>query len=170
MKKTYAGIGSRETPDDICLFMCRVAKVLEAKGYTLRSGGAGGADMSFEYGVSDLANMEIYLPWEGFNDCRHGIVPSKHMFDKATELAEKYHPAWNKCSSGAKKLLSRNMFQILGPDLNDPCSMVICWTKDGKASGGTGQALRLAEDYKIPIYNIRNKEDLKKVASMCLLN
>jgi hypothetical protein len=34
--------------------------------------------------------------------------------------------------------------------------MVVCWTKDGKSSGGTGQALRIAEYYSIPIFNLKN--------------
>ena len=35
----YAGIGSREVPDDILSVMTRIASRLEELGYTLRSGG-----------------------------------------------------------------------------------------------------------------------------------
>jgi hypothetical protein len=58
---------------------------------------------------------------------------------------------------GAKKLMARNMYQVLGQDLETPTSFIVCWTKDGKASGGTGQALRVAKKYNIPIFNLYNE-------------
>jgi predicted Rossmann fold nucleotide-binding protein DprA/Smf involved in DNA uptake len=47
---SYAGIGSRKTPWDICNTMVYLARALRRKGYTLRSGHAKGADQSFEMG------------------------------------------------------------------------------------------------------------------------
>lgn len=32
----------------------------------------------------------------------------------------------------------------------------ICVDKDGKANGGTGQAIRIAEYYNIPVFNLKN--------------
>lgn len=32
--------------------------------------------------------------------------------------------------------------------------MVICWTKEGKRGGGTGQALRIAQHFYIPIFDL----------------
>jgi peptidoglycan/xylan/chitin deacetylase (PgdA/CDA1 family) len=76
-------------------------------------------------------------------------------------IAEKYHPAWTRCSPGAKKLHARNSHQILGKDLQTPCDFVVCWS-DG--SGGTEQALRIAKDYNVPIYNFYENglEELKQ--------
>lgn len=51
-------------------------------------------------------------------------------------------------------LHARNMHIILGANLDSPVEIVICWTKDGLRSGGTGQALRLAESRDIPIYDL----------------
>ena len=45
---TYAGIGSRETPMEVLELMTKASAWLGAKGYTLQSGGAIGADMAFE--------------------------------------------------------------------------------------------------------------------------
>ena len=45
---TYAGIGSRATPQAELEAMTEAAKMLSEKGYTLRSGGAKGADTAFE--------------------------------------------------------------------------------------------------------------------------
>lgn len=135
--KTYAGIGSRETPPDILLLMHQLSSKLESIGYTLRSGGAIGADSAFEQGIT---NKEIFIA----NDAT----------PESIEMASKYHPAWNKCSSWAKKLHGRNCMILLGKDLNDPVKFVICWTNDGKATGGTGLSIRIANDLNIPIFNL----------------
>lgn len=131
--------------------MEEIARIFNNLGYTMRSGGAPGADSAFEISYS---NMEIYLPWEGFNG-KKGIVPPLNL-----EFVEKYHPKPSALSNAGKKLMSRNTYQVLGQDLKTPSEFVVCWTKDGKASGGTGQALRIAKDYNIPIYNL--KTDLDK--------
>ena len=65
--KTYAGIGSRETPVRVLEAMRRCAQTLGRAGFTLRSGGAGGADTTFEKGCDDVqGEKEIYIPWNGF--------------------------------------------------------------------------------------------------------
>ena len=46
----YAGIGSRETPGLMLGAFARIGEFLAKKGYTLRSGGADGADTAFEVG------------------------------------------------------------------------------------------------------------------------
>jgi len=50
----------------------------------------------------------------------------------------------------------RNSHQIFGWDMLKESDFIICWTKDGKFSGGTGQALRIADHYGIKIYNLYN--------------
>ena len=51
----YIGIGSRETPTEICKIFETVAEFLAKKGYILRSGHADGTDIAFEIGC-DQAN------------------------------------------------------------------------------------------------------------------
>lgn len=148
MGKTYAGIGSRTTPDEICGLMTRIARYLASQGYTLRSGHASGADQAFEHGA--VFKKEIYIPWPGFNGSTSGLLPVPAAF----KMAEEFHPGWNYMNQGGKKLHARNCHQVLGYDLDDPVEFVICWTHDGTAKGGTGQAMRIAETHKIPIYNL----------------
>lgn len=135
------------------------------RGAMLRSGGAGGSDASFEAGC-DLARgyKEIYLPWKGFNENRSHLYLD--ILDKAKEakaIAAKFHPIFDKLQQGAQKLHTRNVFQILGQDLQTPVDYVICWTSDGLASGVTGQAMRIAEHYKIRIFNLHNPETRAKI-------
>lgn len=162
--KHYAGIGSRDTPRDICLTMTAIAKRLAyTKTYTLNSGGASGADAAFETGAR--INKQIFLPWDGFN--RRTVRNMNIMHGEGSysvppfneELVRKYHPKPDNLSDAGWKLMSRNSYQILGSDLRTPVEFVLCWTKDGKASGGTGQALRIAKDYNIPIFNVKKGFD-----------
>lgn len=153
--KYYAGIGSRETPDRICEMMTAVAKRLSSLDYVCRSGGADGADDAFEKGAT---YKQIFLPWDKFNGrCVNGtsyIIPPY-----VEEYVFKYHPKPSNLSYAGKKLMSRNTYQILGLDLNTPVEFVLCWTKDGLASGGTGQAIRIAKDRGIPVFNLKTDID-----------
>jgi hypothetical protein len=164
--KYYAGIGSRETPRDVQDVMRSIAFKLSKLSYCLRSGGADGADTAFERGAK---HKQIFLPWDDFNfrksDGISYIVPPF-----VPEYVEKFHPAPSKLGPGAKLLMSRNTYQVLGPELNDPVSFVLCWTKDGKASGGTGQAIRIAESLNIPVFNFKNGyDDFSKFMVMDLI-
>lgn len=140
----YAGIGSRETPEYHLGMMRAIGVSLASLGFILRSGRARGADQAFERGARHGGGIcEIYEPRRD--------LPSK-WFDHAAM----FHPAWRKCSEIAKILHARNSAIMLGPELNDPVKFVSCYTVNGLASGGTGQALRIAEYMKIPVFNLFN--------------
>lgn len=160
--KAYAGIGSRKTPADELITMGFMARELERFGFTLRSGGAEGADLAFENGVTDPANKEIYLPWPGFNGHSEvGVIwPIEQRLLEARKIAAKFHPIWDRLSGTQQHFHIRNVFQVLGRDLNDPVKFVICWTEGGKHGGGTGQAIRIAQAYSVPIF------DMGSVSSM----
>lgn len=150
--KYYAGIGSRETPANIQLKMTAIAHRLDSMGYCLRSGGADGADSAFEKGAT---KKQIFLPWNGFcNKHADGInyfVPAERL-----DFVEKFHPKYSALSRAGLSLMSRNSYQVLGPNLNNPVDFVLCWTKEGKMLGGTAQALRIAQYYRIPIFNMES--------------
>lgn len=155
--KYYAGIGSRETPREVCMYMTAIAKQLTKLGYICNSGGADGADCAFEKGA--VINRQIFLPWDGFNGKRVESMNKMHNTWKYSvppfneKFVRKYHPKPSALSEFGWKFMSRNSYQVLGEDLKTPVEFVLCWTKDGKASGGTGQALRIAKDYNIPVFN-----------------
>jgi hypothetical protein len=167
----YAGIGARKTPANVLAMMTRIAKRLEEKGYTLRSGGAEGADQAFAAGTS---KKEVYLPWRGYNNLQSQFT---HVSSEAIALAEQFHPS-SHLSPGVKKLMARNCYQILGINLDDPVDFVVCWTPDGcerhqdrtRSTGGTGQAISLADSYGIPIVNLYNKGALDALKNILALN
>lgn len=159
MRKIYTGIGSRQTPPDVLAQMQLIGEDLAKYGWILRSGHAHGADQAFEYGAfRSRGEREIYLPWEGFNGgttyISSYIIPDPDTWKIAEQLAAEYHPNWPACNFYARKLHTRNVFQVLGKDLQTPSDFVVCWTKGGQRKGGTGQALRIAEAQGIPIFDL----------------
>ena len=96
---------------------------------------------------------QIFLPWSSFNKSDSLFVePDLEAF----EIAERFHPAWDDLSPGAKRLMARNSHQILGPKLkpSEASLFVLCWTSRGAKVGGTAQAIRMAEHYQIPVFNL----------------
>lgn len=81
------------------------------------------------------------------------------------EIARLHHPAWERLTEGARRLHSRNSYQVLGEFLNDPARFVLCWTADGregaasrsKKTGGTGMAIAIADLHGIPVINMANE-------------
>jgi len=157
MDKFYAGIGSRETPSSLKPLINSIVEKLEAKGFTLRSGGANGADSFFE---EKATKKEIYLPWKGFNKNESTLF---NVTQEALEFAKKYHPKWENLSEAGQKFMGRNGYQVLGLDLKTPVEFIICWTPEGKMTGGTSQAMRIARDMNIPIYNLCIDKDVKRL-------
>lgn len=156
MLKSYAGIGSRNAPTLIQLQMMYIGKVAGRSNVTLQSGGANGADLAFERGCDSAKGPKnIYLPWKGFN----GNPSSKFsVSEEALVMAARLHPNWKACSRGAKLLMARNCYQILTESLSDPVDFVVCYTSDGRDKGGTGQAMRLASLFDVPIHNLYYKD------------
>jgi len=136
----YAGVGSRETPEEVLGVMASTAEILAGVGMILRSGGAAGADSAFASGVAVPELAEIFRP--------------EDATEQSVREAEKYHPAWHRCNYFARRAHGRNCMIVLGRDLNSPVRVVVCWTKHGRAVGGTGQVLRLAARRGIPIINL----------------
>lgn len=156
---TYTGIGSRSTPQNVLYQIEDLANHLYLCGWTLRSGGAAGADTAFETSAGD--RKEIFLPTN--ND-----IPQE-----AFEIAATYHPTWGGLKPFVKKLHARNVQQILGKNLDIKTQFVVCWTPDGaetqttRETGGTGQAIRIANAYSIPVYNLFNEGRFEKIKNIC---
>ena len=152
--KYYTGVGSRKTPSEILDIMSKMARKLDLAGWTLRSGGALGADRAFEAGAM---NKQIFF-------ANQATAP-------AMEIAGRLHPAWHRCGEYARKLHGRNSFQVLGPDLQTPSKFLVCWTPDGCEShssrqfqtGGTGTAISIASVSGIQIFNLANRASLQRI-------
>ena len=157
----YSGIGSRETPDFYLLVMERLATIFEKLGYAMRSGGARGADKAFEKGVKEEKNQHIYNPFIDLGKfINYPFIP-----DIALEIAKSVMSPthWRNCNTAVRALHARNALILLGGTLDRPSDFVVCWTPGGEIVGGTGIALRIAQKYQIPVYNLYNKSEFKAV-------
>ena len=151
----YAGIGARATPRRVLADMRTMAAWLGRQGWHLHSGGATGADSAFAEGAPPGGRTQV-LPWNGYNghygdDCQH-LTGFEHAVCMA--YAADLHPAWHRCSPGARLLHGRNVALILGPELTNPVGAVVAWTSNGAVTGGTGMGIRIAEDNGIPVLNL----------------
>lgn len=126
--------------------MTTIAQGLFERGWTLRSGGADGADKAFEAGSG---RSEIYRP-EG------DLTAAMAIFEEEVRPRAKCKSIYA-MQPYIGKLLARNMHQILGADLQTPSRFVLCWTPTldytDFAAGGTRYALLLAHSRGIKILN-----------------
>ncbi len=165
---TFAGIGSRQTPKTIIPVIDEFAEKLTQLNFTLRSGGADGADSFWEKSYDKFKGCkEIFLPWKNFNN------NSSKLYDVcpiALKLGEKFHPNWGCLSIAARKLHGRNCYQVLGKDLKTFSEFIICWTPNAEIKGGTAQAIRLANYFNIPVFNLADESQKIKLDNYITLN
>ncbi len=153
----YAGIGSRRTPQPILNLMAQLGHAFASLDWTLRSGNCLGADQAFQQSANavDPKLVELYLPWKGYE--AKAIKPDNAVYtanSQAFSTAGEFHPAWNRCGNVARKMHARNAQIIMGHSLAQPAGLVICWTPGGKETGGTGQGIRIAGVYGVPVFNL----------------
>lgn len=177
--EAYAGIGARATPAAMLALMRAIGQALALDGYLLRSGGAEGADSAFAQGAFEGGgSRRIYLPWRGFN----GVCDDAVVFDRvpgagqATRIAAQFHHRWDNLKHPVRKLMARNVMQILGDDCQSPCKFVICWAPrtqvDARGrvrdvAGGTGQAVRIAYAHGIPVFNLALPDHEGRLRQYC---
>lgn len=159
----YAGIGSRDIPNDIKNIMGKIASNLEDRGFTLHSGNADGSDIAFARGVK--WRSKIFLPWVDFNLKYQEELPDHDYYVvgdddlDANDSVLVYHPN-KKLERDSKtwKFMRRNYRQVVRDDAF--ASFVICWTHGAEVMGGTGQAMRIAMANNIPVINLADENDL----------
>lgn len=154
--------------------MVDVAQKLAFEGYTLRSGGADGADRFWEEGAREIySNIppEIYIPWAGFNGNKGQCFTVFDKLDKgiqteAIRIAMSVHPSPSRVKDSVKKLHARNVLQCLGMDLSTPSKFLLCYAdinKEGKPKGGTRVAWEVAKLYNIPVFNLYFEDVYKRL-------
>lgn len=171
----YAGIGSRKTPQHLLDIMHHIAAYLASQGWILRSGGAEGADDAFDAGArAENGESEIYLPWINFRGHWSELHPRAYPFtEEEQKFTAQFHPAWERCSPTARLMHQRNTRILLGiehlhGEQVTPVKFVIAWTQEGKVTGGTGQALRVAQALDIPIFNLGTPSNPQELETMIL--
>lgn len=164
MTQVYAGIGSRKTPAEIITVIKKIAILLALDGKTLSTGAALGADQAFAEGANMAhGKINLHLPWATYEQAWRNTLGNitTSVLGKndssAFKSVEDYHPAAAKLTQGPKALHARN-FNIITKPLVD---FIVCWTTNGTMTGGTGQALRIADALQIKIYNLGDPATLE---------
>lgn len=188
-KGSFAGIGSRRISSKYSKALSKLVFYLTLMGRKVNSGRADGSDLAAEIGalaainfleklsnkkISRNAVMNIFLPWNNFNGACFGdgyVHISEDIQKKTDIITSKYHPNYANLKQSHKKLMGRNANQIFGKFLNEQVKFVLCYTSDAAYSsemtsnktGGTGQAIRIADDNNINVFNIANKEHFERL-------
>lgn len=149
----YSGCGARSTPDAVLKEMEQLATDLESYGFSLRTGGALGADTAFLDGIkTNPERVELYLPWKGYNGY---TSPYTGVHPQVINYASMYHPNWHACSEGVRKLHGRNLHIVAGANIAipQPSLFMLAYTPEGNATGGTGVAIAMADSYFVPVFD-----------------
>ena len=163
--RTYAGIGSRSISEQESWVIRTWAAWLKIKGYTLISGNAEGADIAFQEGSQ--SDCFVMLPWTGFNEGKYNLDHSRGVMavgdmPQGRQAVFQYHPNPSALSNGALALQARNYYQVCGLEAFrcPPVDFVLCCADPdsrGGVKGGTGQAVRIAQNLGIPVFNMRSE-------------
>jgi hypothetical protein len=175
---TYAGIGSRETPKEVLDLMTKAANYLDGLGYTLQTGftfknketglDEEGADKAFSDGSK---NKTLFGPY-GIRKTINGVTSvdkyNENVTEKSNSIVKEIHPAPDRLTPGAVKLMARNTNQIFGKNLDGTVDFVLFYAQETKdplrPKGGTGQAVEMARRKGIPTINMADanwREQLK---------
>ena len=184
--RPYAGIGSRGTPAEVLALIEAIAVRLAGEGWVLRTGASPGADQAFYRGaLTGGGSVQLYLPWPGFEATawerarESRVQVLERPSGAAYELAARFYEPWSgrpwpELDAGAKALLARDGHEVLGADLRSPAEGIVCWTPDAGLEGGdprsqgTGQALRIAAQLGIPVFNLARPEHARHLQQLGL--
>ncbi|MGL4353050.1 MAG: hypothetical protein ACRCTP_03835 [Aeromonas popoffii] len=168
----YTGVGSRAAPQSAITRAEGFAYSLAAKGFRGRSGKAPGMDQAFMAGASRFCRLNDaeclftnYIPNSNFQSgigCPVGVedivAPALGNWIEAVRIArDVYGSGWAYISQGDRDLHTRNVYQVLGTDLNTKSEFVLfAAPRDGpkKVKGGTNTAFQVAKLFGVPTYNL----------------
>jgi hypothetical protein len=126
------------------------------RGWDLSSGGAYGTDECFM--TPYRAHPQRCQYWspggrrENYWQPMRPLYAELDAFDMAEDLIGAAH--WNNLEDFGQRAHARNIHIVMGHDLDTPVDLVICWTPNGEAVGGTRTAIVLAEARGIPVFNV----------------
>jgi hypothetical protein len=183
-----AGLGGEQVPEEILELMEAIGDSISKRSWWLRSGHSLGGDYAFERGAK--GRSIIYIPHRQWAADREYIVFNKEkqviryadlhatnneLWEQArTEIQKNYHNSWKSLNGHAKSMLCRIYILMLGASEEAiPVDALICYFKKKKKDekepedikeeyfGGPEVAIKIADDYDIPIVNLAEKFYIK---------
>lgn len=182
--KTITGIGSRSSDPSfkkykpfkneelIRFIMINAGLYFQELGYSLRSGDAIGSDRYFAENFDD-DRKEIYRPLNKLknNTRTHIFNYNEEDWKLALEVIKLIHPGFSYLNDYSIALHARNVFQVLGSNLDNKSKFILAYTPDGakryedcsSKTGGTGTAIKIADLLDIPVFNLSIDNDLERL-------
>ena len=161
--KPYVITSNKETPSSILEDIRQLVKKLDGLGYVARTDGMDGVDVEVQ---KITENIELYLPWKGFNN-----KESKLYYNDTTTMqaAKTYHPTFDNLKPAVQAFLGKNARMVLGNKLNSNALFLLCWSEDGAElkkdvvarTGNIGHTILIANSIGIPVFNL-GKEGTKE--------
>lgn len=158
---SYVGAGMSTAPKEILYLIEDAARMLAAEGIHLRTHGGQGPCEAFVRGAKDPSLYSVFIPgtsWATLNTRNPGVYGPYTEgfidFEHATNYARKFHPSWPGLAGTVQRMMAMVSYQVLGPQLIDPALFVLCWTPNGTGGDTTGQVIRLAQAFNIPIFDL----------------
>ncbi|KOC58542.1 RlpA-like protein [Habropoda laboriosa] len=169
--KRVTGVGSRKIKPEGRELIDVVKYRLILSEYILASGDAIGADEQWWENYPHAIRERF-----GAIGCKYPKPDTIFVSDTEAQYADAKRIASKACISWRflrqnyhRALHTRNVFQVLGYGLDTPSEFLVCWTPDGaeaetsKKTGGTGTAIRVANTYGIPVFNLFNEDCLERL-------
>lgn len=172
--RTYAGVGSRETPRPIALKMYYLAIKLSELNFKCVSGGARqpkalkttepscSADQIFETActrvdgyIDVITAFKPTIQWNAYRKVTQ-ITNEQYEFARQFILDNGIIPHFDKMKRTSRYLHARNFYQIKNFD-GQFVEFVICYSPldgNGEPLGGTRTAIKIAEHFNIPVFNL----------------
>lgn len=148
-------IGTRDPDDKQTDAVVQLIKYLSIlPNVTIATGGAIGID---SIAMNNAKQLEVYLPWGGYN---RGTIPAHAksiVYNPAVHgewtASISLHPAQNRLSAGARSLHARN-FGIV-----KDCDLVLAFPNTS-GEGGTAQGIRIANKLGIHVMQFNKGSDI----------
>lgn len=180
--RSFALIGSRDSSDEDNEFLYNTGLALLRLGLAGYSGGAKkGPDHSFTRALTtfieeggNARDSRIYLPalahpqpkGNPIDWCIKTPLSNYAHHSHTFNMCVLVHPVMHYLPQYVQQLHCRNVFQILGDDLESRVAFVLTSARmDGKGDvvGGTATAIKIAMAFGVPIFNIRKPEDVLRL-------
>lgn len=161
-------VGSRETPELAYRLQVEFTQICVNLGFIIRTGDARlGGDKAARAG-SVHGERVIYTPVER-NRPYHVAGPSLPTWSDALDIAASIHPVWHRLSTYVRALHARNVFQVLGCDIQTPSDFMIFWApivNERQVKGGTNTAFQVALDWGVPCFNLADRNQVANLKTM----
>lgn len=179
-QKYYTGVGTSKAPLKHLTLFALVAEALK-EDHILRSCEENGSCSAFREGSA--YEGEMFIPWEEYNGSFSSYITSEfddELIKKAESicLLPEISPEYSEVEDKVKKVMVRNVFSLLGADLNSKSKFMIYYTPKGELSkedcvntpeyktGLTAHQIKIAEYHNIPRFNSAKEEHFDRLLGL----